>query len=180
MKFVQSLRHRSDRRHRAATVSVLSLTAGAATETNWPHGEDLPGRGFPPKRICRKIGAPLRTSSGRLRLRAADTPRRSSGATKFFSRLRSKVDVPGARAVTHIDEGKEYLHPDSVGADRKHTFKVICLNRDTGKILWEQTAFEGTPYDNRHRKASFASSTPATDGKYVYAFFGTEGLFAYD
>jgi outer membrane protein assembly factor BamB len=51
---------------------------------------------------------------------------------------------------------------------------------DTGKILWEQTAFEGTPYDDRHRKSSFASSTPATDGKMVYAFFGTEGLFAYD
>ena len=84
--------------------------------------------------------------------------------------------VPGAKAVTHMDEGKEFLHPDSVGADRKHTFKVICLNADTGKILWEQTAFEGTPYDDRHRKSSYASSTPATDGKLVYAFFGTEGL----
>ncbi len=34
--------------------------------------------------------------------------------------------------------------------------------------------------DSRHQKASFASSTPATDGKYVFAFFGTEGLYAYD
>src|ERR1041385_490189 len=39
---------------------------------------------------------------------------------------------------------------------------------------------EGTPYDNRHRKSSYAASTPATDGKLVYAFFGTEGLYAYD
>ncbi len=88
--------------------------------------------------------------------------------------------VPGAKAVKHMDGDKEYIHPDSVGADHKHSFKVICISRETGKILWEQTAFEGTPYDDRHRKSSFASSTPATDGKYVYAFFGSEGLYAYD
>jgi outer membrane protein assembly factor BamB len=88
--------------------------------------------------------------------------------------------VPGAKAVKHMDGDKEFLHPDSIGADHKQTFKVICLNAATGKILWEQTAYEGTPYDNRHRKSSFASSTPATDGKLVYAFFGTEGLYAYD
>ena len=89
--------------------------------------------------------------------------------------------VAGAKAVKHVLEGdKEFLHPDSVGADRRHKFKVICIDRDTGKVLWEQTAFEGTPYDNRHRKSSYAASTPATDGKLVYAFFGTEGLYAYD
>ncbi|HEY5839508.1 MAG TPA: PQQ-binding-like beta-propeller repeat protein [Pyrinomonadaceae bacterium] len=89
--------------------------------------------------------------------------------------------VPGAKAVKHVmPNDKEFLHPDSVGADRKHTFKVIALNADTGKILWQQTAWEGTPYDNRHRKSSYAASTPATDGKMVFAFFGTEGLYAYD
>jgi outer membrane protein assembly factor BamB len=88
--------------------------------------------------------------------------------------------VPGAKAVKHMDGDKEYVHPDSVGADHKHLFKVICLSRETGKLLWEQTAFEGTPYDDRHRKSSYASATPATDGKLVYAFFGSEGLYAYD
>jgi outer membrane protein assembly factor BamB len=88
--------------------------------------------------------------------------------------------VPGAKAVKHMNGDKEFLHPDSIGADRNHVFKVICLNATTGQILWEQKAFEGTPYDNRHRKSSFAASTPATDGKYVYAFFGSEGLYAYD
>jgi outer membrane protein assembly factor BamB len=88
--------------------------------------------------------------------------------------------VPGAKAVKHMDGDKEFLHPDSVGADRKHSFKVVCLDRQTGKVLWESVAWEGTPYDNRHRKSSYAASTPATDGKLVYAFFGTEGLYAYD
>ncbi len=75
---------------------------------------------------------------------------------------------------------KEFVHPDSIGADRKHTFKVLALDRETGKILWQATAWEGTPYDDRHRKSSYAASTPATDGKMVYAYFGTEGLYAYD
>lgn len=88
--------------------------------------------------------------------------------------------VPGAKAPMHMDEGKEYKHPDSVGADHSYTLKVICLDRDTGSILWEKTAYEGTVYDDRHRKNTYASATPATDGKLVYAFFGSEGLYAYD
>jgi outer membrane protein assembly factor BamB len=87
--------------------------------------------------------------------------------------------VPGATAVKHMDGDKEFLHPDSIGADHKHQFQVIALDRKTGKIVWSQTAFDGTPYDNRHRKSSYAASTPATDGTNVYAFFGTEGLYAY-
>ncbi|HSE24376.1 MAG TPA: PQQ-binding-like beta-propeller repeat protein [Pyrinomonadaceae bacterium] len=88
--------------------------------------------------------------------------------------------VPGAKAIKHMDGDKEFLHPDSVGADRKHTFKVVCIDRVSGKVLWQSVAWEGTPYDNRHRKSSYAASTPATDGEFVYAFFGTEGLYAYD
>ncbi len=88
--------------------------------------------------------------------------------------------VPGAKAVKHYIEGQEWRHPDSSGADKRQTFKVICLDRDTGRILWERTAYEGTPYDDRHRKSSFAAPTPVTDGKLVYAYFGAEGVYAYD
>ncbi len=88
--------------------------------------------------------------------------------------------VPGAKAMKHMVNGKEWAHPESFGADRKHAFKVIALDRDTGKILWETTAWEGTPHDDRHRKSSYAASTPATDGKHVFSFFGSEGLYAHD
>src|SRR5688500_9520372 len=79
-----------------------------------------------------------------------------------------------------MSDGSDFVHPDAVGANLKHTFKVVCIDRETGKILWERTAYEGPVQDSRHKKASFASSTPATDGKYVFAFFGSEGLYAYD
>ena len=90
--------------------------------------------------------------------------------------------VEGAKAVKHVLGGQDFLHPDSVGANRKHTFKVLCLDRRTGKVLWERTAYEGTVYDDRHRKGSYASPTPATDGRFVYAWFGAEGdgLYCYD
>jgi outer membrane protein assembly factor BamB len=88
--------------------------------------------------------------------------------------------VPGAKAAEHIDEGKPWRHPDSVGGDRSHTFKVLCVDGDTGKLLWEKTAYEGKVYDDRHKKSSYAAPTPATDGRYVYAWFGSEGLYCYD
>jgi outer membrane protein assembly factor BamB len=84
--------------------------------------------------------------------------------------------VPGAKAVHHVRKGETWVHPDSVAGDRKHTLKVICLDRDSGKILWERVAFEGTVLDDRHRKNSYASSTPVTDGKFVYAFFRPKGF----
>src|SRR4029078_4558061 len=88
--------------------------------------------------------------------------------------------VPGAKAVGHIVDGQVWLHPDSVAADRKHTLKVLALDARTGNVLWERTAYEGTVYDARHRRSSFAGPTAVTDGRLVYAYFGPEGLYAYD
>ena len=60
----------------------------------------------------------------------------------------------------------------------EHTWKVICLDKGTGEILWERTAFTGAPKVKRHTKASQANSTPVTDGKRVVAIFGSIGLLA--
>ncbi len=62
----------------------------------------------------------------------------------------------------------------------KHQWKVYCLDKRTGKILWEKVSHEGLPKLRRHIKATHANSTPATDGKHVVAFFGSEGLYCYD
>ena len=62
----------------------------------------------------------------------------------------------------------------------KHSWHVYCLDKRTGKILWDQVAHEGVPKIKRHIKSTHANSTPATDGKHVVAFFGSEGLYCYD
>ena len=68
------------------------------------------------------------------------------------------------------------LADDSV----KHTWKIYALDKTTGRVVWEKTAYEGVPRAKRHVKATQANSTPATDGKYVVALFGSEGLDCYD
>jgi outer membrane protein assembly factor BamB len=57
---------------------------------------------------------------------------------------------------------------------------VMALDRQTGKTVWQRTAYEGVPREKRHIKATYANATPATDGRYVVAFFGSQGLFAFD
>ena len=57
---------------------------------------------------------------------------------------------------------------------------VYALDARTGRIEWEAAAAEGRPRDARHIKNTYASATPATDGRYVVALFGSEGLHAFD
>jgi len=62
----------------------------------------------------------------------------------------------------------------------EHRWQVLSLDKRTGKLLWERTAYQGVPKEKRHIKATYANATPATDGRYVVAFFGSQGLYAYD
>jgi outer membrane protein assembly factor BamB len=67
------------------------------------------------------------------------------------------------------------------GAGREHKFVLMSLDRNTGKILWERTAMVAKPHEGYHmRYGSFASNSPVTDGKHVYAFFGSRGVYCYD
>ena len=61
-----------------------------------------------------------------------------------------------------------------------HEFKVYCLDKYSGKIIWERLAHKGIPKSKRHTKASQANCTPATDGKYLVVHFGSEGMYCYD
>jgi outer membrane protein assembly factor BamB len=61
-----------------------------------------------------------------------------------------------------------------------HKWQVLSLDRSSGKLLWASTAYEGAPREKRHIKATYANATPATDGRYVVAFFGSQGLYAFD
>ncbi len=63
---------------------------------------------------------------------------------------------------------------------KEYSFRLICLDRKTGKVLWDEEAYKGVPKVKRHTKASHANATAATDGRHVVAFFGSEGLYCYD
>jgi outer membrane protein assembly factor BamB len=165
---------------------VLSLAAPAlaappvAPDLNWPQFRGPEGQG-----VTRETGIALEWTDTKNVLWKTELPGRGHsspivwGDRIFLTTAIEGEVVPGAKAVRHINDGEEFIHPDGIGADRKHTFKVLALEAKNGRILWERTSWEGTPVDSRHRRGSFASPTPVTDGKRVYAYFGSEGLYAY-
>ncbi len=61
-----------------------------------------------------------------------------------------------------------------------HDFVVICLDRATGRTLWQKTVRSAVPHEGHHRDHGFASNSPVIDGQHVYAFFGSRGLFCLD
>lgn len=69
---------------------------------------------------------------------------------------------------------------DDAGDQGEWSWRVICLNRNDGKIRWSKEVANGAPTIKRHLKATHANCSCATDGNYVVAFFGSEGLYCFD
>ena len=65
-------------------------------------------------------------------------------------------------------------HPNT-----SYKFAVLCLSRETGKEIWRQVATELVPHEGHHNDNNFASASPTTDGKRLYCWFGSAGLFCY-
>lgn len=73
-----------------------------------------------------------------------------------------------------------YGDVEPVRDDTPHEWRLYALDKKTGAVKWQQTVHKGVPAIKRHTKATHANSTLATDGSRLIAFFGSEGLFAYD
>ncbi|MEW6130250.1 MAG: PQQ-binding-like beta-propeller repeat protein [Acidobacteriota bacterium] len=73
-----------------------------------------------------------------------------------------------------------YGDGDASKDNSRHKWMLYALDKRTGKILWERIAYQGVPIEKRHIKSTYANSTPATDGRIVVAWFGSQGVFAYD
>ncbi|MHC5040152.1 MAG: outer membrane protein assembly factor BamB family protein [Planctomycetota bacterium] len=65
-------------------------------------------------------------------------------------------------------------------ADRIYAFVVLAYHRKDGRVLWKSTAVEEMPSDRTHPDGTWASNSPITDGRCVYAYFGSRGLYCYD
>jgi hypothetical protein len=59
-------------------------------------------------------------------------------------------------------------------------YYIYCLDLATGAVSWKQQIYTGHPPVGRHRKNSFTSETPVTDGERVYVYIAGLGLYAYD
>ena len=160
---------------------VTCLGGFGNAQTNWPQWRGTGGSG-----ISTETGVPLEWSESKnIAWKTAIPGRGHSSPIVWGDRvfLTTSIEgpiVPGAEAVRHYRRGEEYLHPDSVGANHSYTMKLLCLELKSGRVLWEKTVYEGTVHDNRHKKNTYASATPATDGRFVYLSFEAEGVYCYD
>jgi outer membrane protein assembly factor BamB len=61
-----------------------------------------------------------------------------------------------------------------------YKFDLVCMDRKTGKVLWQKTVRKEFPHEGHHPDHGFASFSPITDGKLIWANFGSRGLHCYD
>lgn len=93
-------------------------------------------------------------------------------------RLFITTAVPTGRAAP--PSGRTRGGGGNADAGLEHRFEVLAIDRATGRTVWQRTATVATPHEGYHRSyGSFASSSPVTDGRRLYAFFGSRGLFVY-
>ena len=113
-----------------------------------------------------------------------------------------KTEIPGKGHATPIVWGNQIIIQTAVATDVKadkpdslaaassqmapsqteyiHQFKVISVDKTSGKITWQTVVKEELPLERTHELSSWASNSPVTDGENIYAFFGSRGLFCLD
>ncbi|HAH24535.1 MAG TPA: hypothetical protein DCL77_12425 [Prolixibacteraceae bacterium] len=113
-----------------------------------------------------------------------------------------KLEIPGKGHATPIVWGNQVIVQTAVATDRKavkpegtaaaaspmapnqtdliHQFKVISVDKTSGKINWQTVVKEEAPLERTHELGSWASNSPITDGENIYAFFGSRGLYCLD
>ena len=113
-----------------------------------------------------------------------------------------KVEIPGKGHATPIIWGNQIIIQTAVATDKKpenaeaaakpgspmapnqtdliHQFKVISVDKTTGKINWQTIVKEVMPSERTHELGSWASNSPITDGENIFAFFGSRGLYCLD
>jgi outer membrane protein assembly factor BamB len=110
-----------------------------------------------------------------------------------------RTPIPGLAHSSPVVWGNKIFVTTAVSTDPKATFRpglygdgdaskdrsrqrwiIYAVDKNNGKIVWERVAYQGEPIDKRHIKSTYANSTPATDGRIVVAWFGSQGVHAYD
>ncbi len=141
--------------------TILLLSAGishaASQDSQWAHWRGPSGNGTAP---------------------AASPPTTFS----HTENVRWKAPIPGRGCSSPV------LWNDSVfvttaipvaGSSGELDFQILCFDRATGIEKWKQTAIRATPHEGTHSTNGYASASPCTDGKHVYAHFGSQGTFCF-
>ena len=160
----------------AVVTAALAGTVAVGAE-NWPQWRGPGSQG-----ISTEQNLPTEWGPGKNVVWKTELPAGHSSPVVWGDRIFLTAQVEGEAIPGHVPESVRIgqPHPQSVSGDKKHTLKVLAVDAKSGKVVWEQTAYEGPVFDARHTRSSFAGPSAATDGQMVFAYFGPEGLYAYD
>jgi outer membrane protein assembly factor BamB len=159
------------------TIFLFACTVLFAADDDWPRWRGPNNDGMA------RGDAPLEWNDTKnIAWRATIPGRGHSSPVIWGDKIFLTTAVPAGDApASQVQQGSGRGAGGGAGAGREHKFLVLCLNRNTGKVIWERVAKSATPHEGYHGKyGSFASNTPVTDGKHLYAFFGSRGLYKYD
>jgi outer membrane protein assembly factor BamB len=160
----------------AAAAVALAASLGAApdptAETFWPQWRGPYATG-----VSKTADPPVEWSETKNVRWKVELPGRGSASPvvwgdKVF--VLTAIPAGATGAASHLPKGA--VQPRDV-----HQFVVMALDRRTGKVLWQRTAREARPHEGSHQdNGTWASSSAITDGQRVFAYFESEGLYAYD
>jgi outer membrane protein assembly factor BamB len=132
---------------------------------------EIPGRGWSSPIVTDgKVYVTTVTTEGK-----SKPPQTGTEYSNEYAAELEKQGLPEAEIVRRLTE-RDIELPSEVTL---HYF-LYCLNLKSGKVEWKQEFHTGKPPGGRHRKNSFVSESPVTDGKYVYVFVANLGLWAFD
>lgn len=137
-------------------VASLLLWTLSAQADNWPHWRGEGGNG-----VSTTAKPPTQWSAKK--------------------NVKWKVAVPGLGSGSPVIWEDQVFVTTAVGSGKgkELQFKIFCYDRKNGDIKWQKTAVTATPHQGTHNTNGFASASPCTDGKHVYAHFGSRGLYCY-
>lgn len=95
---------------------------------------------------------------------------------RIFLTTARPIGEPLERPVPDTAPGAHDNHP----VTNRYQFVALAVDRVGGRILWEKSLHEALPHEGAHYTASLASASPAADGRHVFVFFGSYGLYCLD
>jgi outer membrane protein assembly factor BamB len=163
----------------AASVFVFLSFAFTAHAQNWPsfRGDNAAG-------VAASARPPVSwdvSASRNVRWRLDIPGLAHSSPIVWSDRVYLTTAVPLEQAPSDLKVGDSSQAGIDAARDMvRHSWRLYAVDRASGRIVWERSALEGVPRSKRHIKASHASATPATNGKFIVALFDSEGLFCFD
>ena len=174
----------------ALTISVGLLTTlgavdiyGDSDSDYWPTWRGPDATGVAPKGNPPLTWSDTKNIKWKVKLPGQGTSSPVIWGDRIFFLTAIETDKKGSPTAQDTALGGGGRRPFHGGRPPKNVYKfdIVCLDRKTGKLLWQKTAREELPHEGHHSNyGGFASYSPVTDGKYVWASFGSRGVHCYD